>query len=195
MFSAVRNAAVGAATLALAAGLSPSAQSAYTVTFVQQGPNVVAAGSGSFDLTDLTPAVGIGTNALVRPADGDVMTGAGGVTDGYGDIAGPLAFGSGGLIFADSGSGDFVGVLFGGLLEVPTGYSSGPLTDTATYDNQTFASLGVTPGTYVWTWGTGAHADSFTLQIGPAAAPEPASLTVLAMGLAGLGMALRTRRA
>jgi len=75
------------------------------------------------------------------------------------------------------------------------GYVSGnPLSDTSTYNNATFASLGVTPGTYVWTWGTGTHADSFTLQIGPAAVPEPASLTVLALGLAGLGMALRTRR-
>ena len=45
-----------------------------------------------------------------------------------------------------------------------------------------------------WTWGTGANADSFTLQIGAAAVPKPASLPLLVMGLAGLGMALRTRR-
>src|SRR5215831_18976175 len=52
-----------------------------------------------------------------------------------------------------------------------------------------------TPGTYVWTWGTGEDADSFTLDIKAAkTVPEPASLTVLALGLAGLRMALRTRR-
>src|SRR5215471_4892730 len=50
-------------------------------------------------------------------------------------------------------------------------------------------------GTYVWTWGTGEDADSFTLDIKAAkTVPEPASLTVLALGLAGLRMALRTRR-
>jgi hypothetical protein len=100
-----------------------------------------------------------------------------------------------GLTFADSGSGDFVGVFDGADLVVPSGYSSGTLSDTSIYHNATFTSLGVTPGAYVWTWGTGEDADSFTLDIKAAkAGPEPASLTVLALGLAGLGMALRTRR-
>ena len=53
---------------------------------------------------------------------------------------------------------------------MPIGYVSGSaLSDTgATWDNQTFRSLDVTPGTYKWTWGSGANADSFTLNIGAA---------------------------
>ena len=34
----------------------------------------------------------------------------------------------------------------------------------AIYSGKTFATLGVTPGTYVWTWGTGAN-QKFTLKI------------------------------
>src|SRR5207248_2671894 len=56
-------------------------------------------------------------------------------------------------------------------LSVPRGYVSGTfLSDRATYSGATLATLGVTPGTYKWTWGTGAN-QNFTLQIkipGPA---------------------------
>lgn len=68
---------------------------------------------------------------------------------------------------------------------VPLGYVSGsPLLDTATYAGQTLGSLGVTPGTYVWTWGTGADADSFTLI---ATVAEPSTWAMMLLGFAGLG--------
>ena len=54
-------------------------------------------------------------------------------------------------------------------LFVPQGYVSGAaLSDSMTFNNATFASLGVTPGTYVWTWGTGLPNQNFTLMIGGA---------------------------
>jgi hypothetical protein len=208
MFSAFHNTVVGlgAVTLALAVGGSLPAQGAYTVTFLQHGPDVVATGSGSIDLTALGP-VSTGSSASgqilsISPFPFIVTTGPVPImsVDSYtpapGVITGPTNFGSVAGGSASSGNGDLVGInnLFGGFtLFVPVGYVSGhALSDTSTYDNATFASLGVTPGTHEWTWGTGTHADSFTLQIG--AVPEPASLSLLAMGLAGLGMVLRTRR-
>jgi hypothetical protein len=102
-------------------------------------------------------------------------------------LTGPTSFGSGGATSPDSSSGDVVG-LFGAseALTLPQGYVSGTaLSDTAQYNNATFSSLGATPGTYEWTWGTGAHADSFTLQIGTVSAvPAPA----LGSGMAGLAV-------
>jgi hypothetical protein len=71
---------------------------------------------------------------------------------------------------------------------VPQGYASdSPLSDTATYLSQTFSSLGVTPGRYEWTWGTGAN-QSFTLVIGTAV-PEPSTWVMMVLGFAGLAWA------
>jgi hypothetical protein len=50
------------------------------------------------------------------------------------------------------------------VVAVPRDYVSGaPLgTSTATFANATFMSLGLTPGAYVWRWGSGPTADTFT---------------------------------
>ena len=72
---------------------------------------------------------------------------------------------------------------------MPFVYISGdPLTNSMTFDNATFASLGVTPGTYVWSWGTGLPNQNFTLQIGGAGVPDGGS-TVSLLGCVLLGLA------
>ena len=170
------------------------AQAAYVVTLQQVGANVVATGSGTIDLTGLSF---FGNGALfapeISPRIGLILTGPSVPGSTYEGYTGPPNFGSGGPTLPSSGSGDIVGInFFGTELEVPLGYvSDTALSTTSTYNNQTFASLGATPGTYVWTWGSGADADSFTVQIG---VPEPSTWAMMLIGFAGLGFAFRRSR-
>ena len=164
----------------------PAQAGGYTVTLQQVGPDVVATGSGAIDLTGLTFYRSGSGDPQVIPYSvlGPYRAFIGintGPTSSTVDIyygAGLRSFGSGGLVSASSGSGDMVGIaaisvpLFReGLLTVPRGYVSGTaLSDMAIYSGRTLASLGVTPGTYVSTWGTGAN-QNFTLQILPEVLP------------------------
>jgi hypothetical protein len=77
---------------------------------------------------------------------------------------------------------------------VPHGYVSGSsLSDSATYNNATFNSLGVTPGTYVWTWGTGPD-QKFTLDaVAPAVPDTGSTLGLLSLALTGVFGANRLR--
>jgi hypothetical protein len=155
------------------------AQAGYVVTLQQVGPNVVATGSGAIDLRGLTfdqsgsqdpGMIPHGFNFAVGIATGPLSSSI----DSYAGLSGPTSFGYNGFSeeFASSGSGDMVGMSSGcyirrcfSQLTVPKGYVSGKaLSDTAIYSGKTFATLGVTPGTYVWTWGTNAN-QNFTLQI------------------------------
>jgi len=132
----------------------------------------------------------------VIPSLGSILAGAPGTltTDLYAPFSGPTAFGSGGFTQPSSGSGDRVGVRQDSpttdFIVVPQGYvSEAPLEGASTYVGKTFASLGITPGTYVWSWGSGSDLDSLTLKVvtpSTPAVPEPASLGLLATALAGL---------
>jgi hypothetical protein len=50
---------------------------------------------------------------------------------------------------------------------------------------QYISGLGLTPGTYTWTWGSGATADSLEVNIpsDPSAVPAPSSLTLAGTAL------------
>jgi len=190
--------------LAAAVLLAPADASAvpYIIKLTQQGNNVVALGSGSFDLAGLTND-GSTTNGPIgmQPDISAIGTGATPATlDAYsGTITGPASFGSGGGALASSGNGDFVEIFAdsspGLSFWVPSGYVSGnALSSSATWDNATFASLGVTPGTYVWTWGT-AVGQSFTLDVvKPAGVPEPAALGMFGFGTLLIGALVGLRR-
>lgn len=111
-------------------------------------------------------------------------------------VSGPTSFGLSSGAPADSGSGSFVGI-YGTLnrLYVPAGYvSNSPLMDTATFDNATFASLGFTPGTYNYTFGSGPNADFLTVTGVASPIPEPSTYALALLGGAGLLGAVRRGR-
>ena len=190
---------IGLLALAAAALLAPAAANAtpYVIKLVQQGSNVIAMGSGAFDVSGLTP-IPLSSQAGMSPSYGAIAVGnaSAGFTSYYPSFSGPVSFGAGGVAFASSESGDVGAISIGaGVLGAPIGYVSGTnLSGTATWDNATFASLGVTPGTYVWTWGTGAD-QSFTLMIGSAVGvPEPAALGIFGFGVLLVGGFICLRR-
>jgi hypothetical protein len=151
----------------------------YTVMLEEVGPNVVATGSGALNVTGLTFFGSSISASWIVPYHSDIELGAQTYpysgpfnVDGYSPVAisGPNSFGSSVGVVSSSGTGLQVGIGVSGNAStadilVPVGYVSGTfMMSSATFDNQSFASLGVTPGTYVWTWGDGPN-QGFTLDI------------------------------
>jgi hypothetical protein len=142
----------------------------FNVTISQVGSDVVWSGSGSFNLTALTSGgpttIAGGFNAgQAIWAIGPSVT-----VDTYsGTITYPLTFGAGG-VSVTSNTGSTFGILPGGsgrLLYVPSGYVSNTvISGSSTYGGQTIAGMGLTPGTYTWSWGSGGNASTLVMTIG-----------------------------
>jgi hypothetical protein len=183
---------LGAAlAVCLAAG---SADAIVVVTGEETGGDVVISYAGTIDITGLAGpfgATGQPVGASTVPNIGQVAVIASSAFDFY--TIGPTPafdFGPGGGTNADSFTGGtfLIQVLSGGNLNlgVPTGYSGGTLTGSATHNAASFASLGITPGSYTLSLPN----DEIRFQFG-AAVPLPAPALLLLGGLAALGAVRR----
>ncbi len=183
------------AMLASAAFLSSAANAAVTVNFSQVGSNVVATASGSLNLTGLTALSGYSLDKGVNPAIAYVGVGSAASVTAYSGLTGPNTFGSGNYTLASSVSGTGFALnatSFGSPYAfVPIGYVSGSaISGTDTFLNQTFASLGLTAGQYVFS----SRNDSVTINIGAGADPEPATWAMMLLGFGGIGAEVRRQR-
>jgi len=172
----------------------------FVVHMTEQGNDVVAVGTGALDLTGLEKSyVGLYYGPYLIPSLGQLVLADGRSIQGdrYTGATGPSNFGFGGFTEAAAFSGDRIEVSRSSLF-LPLGYTTGTLlSNSATWQNATFESLGVELGTYVWIWGSGAE-QNFTLVIGNAVnVPEPAALGVFGFGAVLIGgfVALRRRMA
>ena len=186
----------GSAILAMAVVFAPCAQAAFVASFQEVGSDVVETGAGALDLTDLLRTGGIFTKLFVTPNEPSYAAGAlGDLGDIYeGTIAGPANWGPGSTTFTKTSSGDLVALVPSGAeIIVPDDYAGGSLSQTSTYFSASFVSLGLAPGAYVYSWGTGAHADMFTIEVG-APVPELSTWTMGLIGFASFGCAGMRRK-
>jgi hypothetical protein len=197
-------AALAAAVLAVAA--APRAQAAYIFNFNQVGANVVATGSGSLNwdsltFTSFTGPLSIGVDPLTGFLGVGNLDGSGAATvggDNFSTVSGPTSFGTGGFTAASSTSGTVAGIE-GSINEViiPGNYpfAHPPLVpSTTTWNNTTIAGLGLTPGSYVWTWGSVDARDSLTINIPSAVPLNPSPWMNVLLTFAGIGFMAYRRK-
>lgn len=153
---------------------NPGTNSGVTLTIQESGADVVWSYSGSLDLSNLTFD---GTNTISAGFNaGAAIWAAGPATQttvhsysGDAFVTFPADFGGAGGAPASTGIGDILGVIGGGLgrtLLVPDGYVSNTLiSGSTTYINNTLSSIGLTEGSYTYSWGSGTN-ESITVLIG-----------------------------
>lgn len=182
--------AVAAASLA-----SSTADAAIVFNIREVGSDVVVNASGSFN----TAGAGSASNLFesrINPSIGRINIGPNaGTALAITGFTGPDSFGPGSSVLATSYSGDYIYFIGGTqsttlqkILALAPDYISGAaLNGNALFANQTFATLGVNPGNYVWS----ANGDTVTINI--SAVPEPTTWGMMLLGFGIMGFALRHR--
>jgi hypothetical protein len=183
----------------------PQARAAYIVNIYQSGANVVLEGSGAITLDGLDfRGVGTVPEGLFIPNEGIIIGGPGqGVVltvDTYATVTAAGSFGTGAEAVRDSSTFTSSVGLYGdlALLWVPTGFKGGALpSGSMTFNNQTIASLGLTEGSYAWTWGSEADDQQFIVNVGnvgSSAIPESSSLALSGCGMGLLALVMWKRK-
>jgi len=155
------------------------------------GSNVVATLSGAINSLPGAPTQSGGAGAFngVRPSSGTMVFGLSKVGNQtvqmnyYNATTYPSNFGTTTSLLQANSSTASATMMFRNLssnnILIDQNYVPGTaVTGALTWNNQTFNSMGVATGSYVWGWSS----DSITLNV----VPEPSSLSLVALGFGGL---------
>ena len=194
--------ALMAAMTFLLSGIS-TADGSIVCTVSQSGANVVFSASGSINLTGLTrwnSGTGIRGILASRP-----WCSFGDSSDLYEVTSSPVPnhFGPGtgsSIVAPDSwDNNQSFGVVFNAAVSpktfiiVPRNYTGSSLSNSMTFFNSTYGSLGLQKGDYQWTLSNGQYFQLRIGTLGGEAVPEPTTALIWSM-LAGVGLVTYRRR-
>lgn len=165
------------------------------INIYDSGSGVSASFNGSVNTNGLTPYASSSIIGGIGASFGIAWSSS--ITSGvpsniWSGLTPPDPFAFGPLIFPQVDNGGDPLFLRANYIDLPTGYVSGTsISNSMFFTGQTFASIGLMPGTYTWAWGSGPNVDSAVMTISTSEVPGP--LPLLGVG-AAFGWSRRLRR-